>query len=109
MDIPYRPLGIIVGVVEQMDLDVTYAYEDLVFIEHNAFLLRMGETGAQVHLYFNAESDVDRRGAVAEQVSALAGKEGLQVIESGTYTMEPREDDQLDIHFHESEAEPASS
>jgi len=80
MDIPSRPLGLIVGIIEQMGLDVTYAYEDLVFIELNAFLLRMGDKSEQVHLYFNTESDVDQRGAVAEQLSALAGKEGLQII-----------------------------
>ena len=53
MSVPYRPLGLIMEAVELMGLEVTHAYEDLVFISHNAFLLRMGSEGQQVYLYFN--------------------------------------------------------
>ncbi len=104
MDIPYRPLGIIVGIVERMGLDVTYAYEDLVFISHNAFLLRMGEKGEQVHLYFNEESEEDQRDEVQEQLTGLGTESGVRFLNSGTYNMTQREDEQLDIHFNENGA-----
>lgn len=103
MSIPYRPLGMITEVIEQMDLEVTYAYEDLVFISHNAFLLRMGDQGERVHLYFNQESHTDKRNPIQEQLTALGTLRGLKIVNSGTYTMVPREDDQMDIHFQEIE------
>jgi hypothetical protein len=84
-----------------LGLEVTYAYDDLVFISHNAFLLRMGDKGQDVHLYFNTESDSDQRGPLEEQLRTLAAEQGLKIHNSGTYTMEPREDEQLDIHFNE--------
>lgn len=102
MSIPYRPLGIIIEVIEAMGLDVTYAYDDLVFIEHNAFLLRMGEQGEQVYLFFNEDSDPDSRGEVKKQLTEQASSKGLQISSSGTYVMKPREDDRIDIHFNES-------
>lgn len=101
MTIPFRPLGIITEMIEQMDLEVTYAYDDLAFISSNAFLLRMGEKGSQVHLYFNDESDVDKRDQIQEKMMSLALPRGLDIIYSGTYEMKPREDEQVDIHFHE--------
>lgn len=101
MSVPYRPLGIIVEIIEAMGLEVTYAYDDLVFIEHNAFLLRMGEKGEQVYLYFNEESDPDSRGEVTKQLTEQASLKGLQILYIGTYTMKPRADEQLDIHFNE--------
>jgi len=101
MNVPYRPLGIIVGIIERLGLEVTYAYEDLVFISHNAFLLRMGAEGHLVHVYFNIDSETDKRPEMLQQLSAAATQEGLTVLESGTYAMEPREDEQLDIHFYE--------
>lgn len=84
-----------------MGLEVTYAYDDLVFIEHNAFLLRMGQKGEQVYLYFNEDSDLDSRGDVKKQLIEQASPKGLQILDSGTYVMKPREDEQLDIHFNE--------
>lgn len=101
MSIPYRPLGIITEVIEQMELNVTYAYDDLVFISHNAFLLRMGDVGESVHLYFNTESNVDKRGHIEQELMALTVSRGLNVINSGTYVMKPREDEEMDIHFYE--------
>ena len=101
MTVPFRPLGIITEVVEQMGLDVTYAYEDLAFISHNAFLLRMGDLGKDVHLYFNEESDAAERSTITEQLTQLASARDLTIINSGTYGMKSRPDDQLDIHFIE--------
>lgn len=51
MPLPYRPLGYIREVVNQLGLEVTYIYEDLVYIEHNAFLLQMGDRGKS-HIFF---------------------------------------------------------
>lgn len=103
MTIPFRPLGIITEVIEQMELEVTYAYDDLIFISHNAFLLRMGDQGQDVHLYFNNESDEDKRDQVQEQLVSFAIQRGLNVIDSGTYDMKQREDEQMDIHFYEND------
>lgn len=84
-----------------MDLEVTYAYEDLVFISHNAFLLRMGDEGPKVHLYFNEESRQEDREDVTKKLTELGSPRGLRILNSGTYAMKPRQDEQLDIHFNE--------
>lgn len=105
MTIPFRPLGIITAVIEQMQLEVTYAYEDLVFISHNAFLLRMGDTGPKVHLYFNTDSETDKREDIENQLTEYAAERGLTILNSGTYHIKPREDEQMDIHFYETEVQ----
>jgi hypothetical protein len=91
----------IIEVVEAMGLEVTYAYEDLVFISYNAFLLRMGRQGERVHLYFNEESDPAGRPKITEQLTEAASSRSLEIVNSGTYTMNPRPDKHLDIHFNE--------
>ena len=101
MEIPYRPLGLIIEAIESMGLEVTHAYEDLVFVSHNAFLLRMGSKGEMVHMYFNEESEPDKRPLLHEQLSSLGAERGLKILWSGTYTMEQRDDEHVDIHFAE--------
>jgi len=103
MTIPYRPLGLIATLVEAIGLQVTYAYDDLVFIMHNAFLLRMGDAGEDVFLYFNEESDPQERQDISEQLTTLALHKGLVIHEFGTYEMNPEDSENLKIQFHDYE------
>lgn len=99
--VPFRPLGHLMNVVDKLKLEVTYAYDDLVFIEHNAFLFRMGSKGEDVHLYFNEESIASERYAISEKVIA-AGKENcLNIKNSGFFTLKPKENNQIEVKFTE--------
>ncbi|MGW8194848.1 MAG: hypothetical protein ACWGOX_11335 [Desulforhopalus sp.] len=98
--IPYRPLGLIKELLETLGFAVTHCYEDLIFMEHNAFLLQMGDKGEEVKVIFNVDCEVDKREEIGKQLSA-AGKEfGLQIAVQGTYTISANEEDStLDIEF----------
>jgi hypothetical protein len=87
MTVPYRPLGLIKEVIETTGLEITHVFEDLVFIEHNTYLLQMGERGEDVRLYFNSESTADMRGDIAFHLAEEGGKHGLTVERCGTFRM----------------------
>jgi len=100
--IPYRPLGILKTLMESLGFEVTHCYEDLVFIEHNAFLLRMEEKGEEVSLLFNTESDVDKRDEIAELIKTVGKTHNLTISCSGTYQMTPNEvDGTINLEFLE--------
>ena len=102
MPVPYRPLGHIRNILSEMGLDVTYTYDDLVYVEHNAFLLRFGEQGEMVHLYFNTESDAQDRGTITTTLQSAGKKWQIHILRSGTYTMTPLPgDNHIEIAFHE--------
>jgi len=100
--VPYRPLGILKMVIENLGFQVTHCYEDLVFLEHNAFLLRMEEQGEEVSLFFNAESDVNKRDEIAELFKTEGKAHKLVISSPGTYQMTPNEaDGTIDLKFQE--------
>ena len=102
MSVPYRPLGQIIDIVGDVGLEVTYNFDDLVYIQHNSFLLRMGEQGEIVHLYFNTESDIQEREAITTQLQTAGEKREIHIMRSGTYTMTPiPEEENIQIEFHE--------
>ena len=68
-------------------LDVTYAYEDLVYVEHNAFLLQMGEVGEIVNLYFNTESLADERDKITDRLRDEGLARQLKIIRKGLFSM----------------------
>jgi len=93
MSIPLRPLGIIKDLVEAIGLDISYMYDDLLFIEHNAFLLQMSETdGAMLGLWFNEESTPGERPQILTNLQVEGRKLSLHIEEKGTYTLTGEEE-----------------
>ena len=91
MDIPCRPLGLLRELVEVMGLQITHVFEDLLFIEHNAFLLQMGEEGADVRLWFNSQSLPAERPAIAATLTAAGMERGLRIDRRGTFRLTQEE------------------
>ncbi len=101
MALPYRPLGTVKQILEELGIDITYAYEDLVFIQHNPVLLQFGEVGEMLFLYANvdAEPDVAEQLFAAIQVKAVAN--GMTLVRRGKYRINEGEENNISIEFIE--------
>ncbi|MBK8806767.1 MAG: hypothetical protein IPO21_09025 [Bacteroidales bacterium] len=52
----FRALGPVQEALSSLGIEVSYAYDDLVFIEHNTFILRFDDTkDNHLFLHFNVE------------------------------------------------------
>ena len=91
--VPYRPLGLIKELLENNGFAITHCYEDLIFVEHNAFLLQMGEKGEEVRLVFNADCHGNARKEIERTLIPAGGTKGLQITAKGTYSVTPNEQD----------------
>ena len=101
MSVPYRPLGHIREVITAMGLEVTHAFDDLVFIEHNAFLLQMGKVGEDVSLYFNTDSDESAREEITTRLIEAGKIQELKISPQGTYSViQGDSDDSFQLAFH---------
>jgi len=101
MNVPQKnPLGLVLNIVEGMGLEVTYAYDNLVFIEHNAFLLEMdNERPDIINLYFNIESDIKARSGIKEQLESHAHENNIIIKSKGLFSMEANDDNTIKIRF----------
>ena len=97
---PYRPLGLVREMLAGMRLTPTYAFEDLVFVEHNAFLLQFEDEGETVGMHVNTECpDPELEPLVRRAVQAGAAV-GLTVVLRGRYEMRANEgEDSFSVHF----------
>jgi hypothetical protein len=96
---PLRPLGTVMELVESLGHEVTYAYEDLVFIEHNDFLLQFTLEPDTLDLFFNTECSAEESGTLAAKMLTEASNRGLTIRHKGTYTMNEAPDNTLQIVF----------
>lgn len=82
-----RPLGLLIEVVEKMGLQVTYAYDDFVFIEHNAFIFQFPETSG-VNIYFNKECPDTDAEEILQKITSLAKENEMEISRKGTFVMQ---------------------
>jgi len=94
-----NPLGLIMNVVESLGLEVTYAYDDLVFVAHSAFLFQMDKNPQVVNLYFNQQSDINARAGLAESLIKYGQENGLTIMNKGIFAIEQQEEENLKITF----------
>lgn len=98
-----RPLGVATEIVQETGLDVTYAYEDLIFIEHNPFMIQFDdENSKNLKLFFNVDCEHDVAGKLEEQLKNAASQRGFTITTSGKFEMTQKEEtEELDIRFIE--------
>lgn len=96
-----RPLGIVKEIVEGVGTNISYNYDDLVFIEHNPYLVQFSnETDKVCYVYFNEEID---KGAAVDLTKRLQNegfKREMDMQIKGYYKMVPNEETkELNIQF----------
>ncbi|PTN07793.1 hypothetical protein [Mangrovibacterium marinum] len=101
MIIPVRPLSEVKMMLEEAGTDVSYAYEDLVFVEHTAYLIQFDdEKPSHLKLYFNAELGKVQLEAEQKKLEPYARKREFTLVPAGKFEIEQKEDsEEIDIHF----------
>lgn len=101
MALPYRPLGVVKQLLDEIGAEVSYAFEDLVFIQHNPFLLQFGKVGEVLFFYANVETKEDVARQLFAAVQAKAEGEGITLIHRGRYRLTEAEGENLSLEFLE--------
>ena len=101
MTIAFRPLAEVKMMLEETGNDISYAYDDLIFVEHTAFLIQFDdEKPAELKLFFNTEIKEDEVETIAQNLMPAAGKRKFNLINSGYFSLKEKEDsEELDILF----------
>ncbi|MEI6692952.1 MAG: hypothetical protein WCL43_09570 [Chlorobium sp.] len=99
METSIRPLGTVMQLLEELGHEVTYAYDDLVFVNHNGFLLQFDNTGSVLNLYFNQNYPKQEVENVELSIIPAGDKKGLSIITKGLYNVTEQGDENLQIEF----------
>ena len=96
-----RPLGIATEIIQETGLNITYAYDDLVFIEHNPFMIQFdNEDPKNLKLFFNVDCEHEAAEKLASQLKNAASQRKFTITESGKFEMKQKENtEEIDIKF----------
>lgn len=94
-----RKLGKISAVLSKLGLEVTYAYDDLVFIQHSAFILQFTDIPGKLKLLINTECDSGEANRIAADMILNFDTAGFEVDHVGRFFLTPNQDETLNIVF----------
>jgi hypothetical protein len=99
MDFTFQPLGKVASIIEEMGLEVSYTYGDLVFVEHNPFLVQYGNNERELLVYFNSDCpDTDVR-LLMDNLVTIASEQEMYMVYNGRYSMEQDSEEMVNISF----------
>ena len=94
-----RPLGIVKTIVESAGMGISYAYDDLVFLDHNAFLLQFTDNDKEILIHANSEAEGrEIRDSIARLKNVAAAHE-ITFTDGGLYTLTQADDENIRIEF----------
>jgi len=98
-----RPLGIATEIIQETGLNVTYTYDDLIFIEHNPFMIQFDdEKPKNLKLFFNIDCEHEVAGKLEMQLKNAASQRGFIITTNGKFEMRQKKDsEEIDIKFIE--------
>jgi len=96
-----KPLGKLKELVESVGMGVSYAYDDLVFLDHNGFLMQFGEDGRTVFIHTNSEADGVEVAVGVARLKKAAAATDIAFTDGKLYTLAQAENQAISIRFHE--------
>ena len=96
-----NPLGVIKNIVEAVGMDISYAYEDLVFLEHNGFLLQFSENEQEILVHTNSEADEAVVSHDIDRLMAAARNYDMRFVSGSLYTLSQDSAENIRIEFSE--------
>jgi hypothetical protein len=94
-----RPLGKVTALLADLGLEVTYAYDDLVFVQDSAFILQFTDQPAQLKLFINTECEPAEANSMAAKIAVEFEQAGFTVTPVGRFFLTPNQDQTLNIQF----------
>lgn len=99
LSISPRPLSLIMEITSAVGLEVTYEYDDLVFVSHNIFIYRFTESGREVEIFFNIDCEPHAEKRIVETLVPAAKAKGIILSHRGHYTLSEAEGENITIAF----------
>lgn len=94
-----RPLGTVKEILESAGMGLSYAHEDLVFLEHNGFLLQFCDKEQEVLIHINEEAEENELAAPLALLQEKARENGMVFNKGGHYRLSQADEENIRIEF----------
>jgi hypothetical protein len=97
-----NPLGIVREFVEEAGMGIAYVYEDIVFIDHNAFLLQFTEDKKRILVHINQAANKTEIDDDIARLREKAMARDIELLDGDSYSISQEGDENIRLEFIES-------
>ena len=103
MEINFRPIGVAREIVNESGLEITYAYDDLLFIENSILIIKFNDENSSIMgIYFSTECDKDTGKDLFYKLKDAATQREMNLESLGRFSLrEDAENENVKIEFIE--------
>ncbi len=94
-----KPLGMVKQIVEEAGMGISYAYDDLIFLEHNSFLLQFSDKDQDVLIHRNSEADEAVVSSDISRLQEVALTYKMRFITGDTYLLNQDDGENIRLEF----------
>lgn len=96
-----RPFNLVKDIINSCSLDISYFYDDLIFSDHNIFILQFDDNSPEVlNLYFNKDCEFDTKISLKDNLYREAEDRGIIMQDRGQFFLEEdQEKKEITIHY----------
>lgn len=94
-----RRLGVVREALTAAGMDLTYAYEDLVFLEHNGFMLQFTDKANEILIHKNVDADENDIAVAIALLQRKAEEVGLTMSLGRSYRLSQGDEENIQIEF----------
>ncbi len=96
-----NPLGIIKNIVDEAGMGISYVYEDLVFLEHNSYLLQFTDNDQEVLVHKNSEAEEAMVSCDINRLQEIALSNKMRFVAGNVYLLSQDDDENIRLEFVE--------
>ena len=94
-----KQLGVVKDIVESAGMGISYAYDDLVFIDHNAFLLQFTAHDNELLIHINSEADESKVQATITRLKTEASARKIIFRDGSYYSLSQGDNENIHLEF----------
>ncbi|MBN1119077.1 MAG: hypothetical protein JXA77_17840 [Bacteroidales bacterium] len=96
-----RPFGIVKEIIEELGAEISYYYDDLIFVDNNTFLLCFDDAKQNnLKLYLNTDCEKGMAKKIRTAISGAAASREFKITDLGFFELIPKEgSEEIDIVF----------
>ena len=94
-----RKLGVVREIVESIGMEISHVYEDLVFLNHNGFLLRFTDKDNSICMHRNCEAEEQALEDALAILADAATRQGMTFVQDVPYAVSQTGEEELRIAF----------
>ena len=96
------PVGKVMNWLEAAGFTVSYLYEDLVFVESNAFLIYFDKSDPpEIQILINTECDSEKSSELESSLLEEATRYEIKPVNGGKLTLSQKNEEEIDIRFED--------